>query len=192
MSPRILSIRLSPPREDPFGCMMRAGPHSEAKSFRGDYVKTKTILLCLATLCVGVVSCFAAMDVNMGTWKLNEAKSMIGAGAAKNVTVVYAAMGDSVKVTTDGVDASGKAAHTEWTGKFDGNDYAVTGDPSADTRAYTRVDDHTLSLIEKKGSAVVETGRVVVSADGMSRTLTINGTDASGNKITSTLYYDKQ
>jgi hypothetical protein len=155
-------------------------------------VKTKTILLCLATLCVAVVTCFAAVDVNMGTWKLNEAKSMIPSGAAKNVTVTYAAMGDSIKVTTDGVDATGNPTHTEWTGKFDGGDYPLTGEATADTRAYTRVDDHTLSLVEKKGATVVETGRVVVSADGMSRTVTINATDASGNKITSTLYYDKQ
>jgi hypothetical protein len=155
-------------------------------------VKTKMMLVCLATLLVGAATCFAAVDVNMGTWKLNEAKSTMSPGGGKNVTVVYEAMGDSVKVTTDGVDASGKAAHTEWTGKFDGSDYAVTGDSTADTRAYTHVDDHTLSLVEKKGGVVIETGQIVVSADGMSRTLTINATDASGNKITSTMVYDKQ
>jgi hypothetical protein len=35
----------------------------------------------------------------MGTWKLNEAKSKIPAGATKNHTVVYEAAGDSIKVT---------------------------------------------------------------------------------------------
>jgi len=40
----------------------------------------------------------------MGTWKLNEAKSKIGAGSPKNSTVVYEAAGDSVKVTVDGTD----------------------------------------------------------------------------------------
>ena len=39
---------------------------------------------------------------------------------AKNHTVVYAAAGDSVKVTVDGIDGDGKPAHNEWTGKFDG------------------------------------------------------------------------
>src|SRR5271157_1793435 len=95
------------------------------------HMRIRTILLTLATLFAAVVACFAAGDVNMGTWKLNEAKSKISPGTAKNVTVVYAPAGDAVKVTVDGVDADGKPAHNEWTGKFDGKDYPVTGDPAA-------------------------------------------------------------
>ena len=155
-------------------------------------MKTRTILLTLATLFAAVVVCFAAEDVNMGTWKLNEAKSKISPGTAKNTTVVYAAAGDSVKVTVDGVDADGKPTHSEWTGKFDGKDYPVTGDPASDMRAYTRVNDHTLALTEKKGGKITDTLRIVVSADGKSRTVTLSGTDAKGKKFTSTSVYDKQ
>ena len=155
-------------------------------------MKTKTILLTLATLFAAVVVCFAAQDVNMGTWKLNEAKSKFSPGAAKNVTVVYAAAGDSVKVTVDGVDADGKPAHNEWTGKFDGKDYPLTGDPASDTRAYKRVNDHTLGLTNKKDGKAALTGRVVISADGKNRTVTTSGTDAKGNKISCTAVYDKQ
>ena len=72
-------------------------------------MKTRTILLTLATLLAAVVVCFAAEDVNMGTWKLNETKSKISPGTPKNTTVVYAAAGDSVKVTVDGVAADGKS-----------------------------------------------------------------------------------
>jgi hypothetical protein len=155
-------------------------------------MKIRTILLTLATLFAAVVVCFAAGDLNMGTWQLNEAKSNISPGTAKNVTVVYAAAGDSVKVTVDGVDADGKPAHNEWTGKFDGKDYPLTGDPTADARVYKRVDDHTLALTNKKGGKVALTGRVVISADGKSRTVTTTGTDAKGQKISSTMVYDKQ
>jgi hypothetical protein len=155
-------------------------------------MKPRTILLTLVTLFVAVVVCFAAEDVNMGTWKLNEAKSKISPGTAKNTTVVYAAAGDSVKITVDGVDADGKPAHNEWTGKFDGKEYPVTGDPASDMRAYRRVNDHTLSLNVKKGGKVTMTIRVVVSADGKSRTVTANGTDAKGKKFRSTMVYDKQ
>jgi hypothetical protein len=155
-------------------------------------MKIRTILLALATLFAAVVVCFAAGDLNMGTWQLNEAKSNISPGTAKNVTVVYAAAGDSVKVTVDGVDADGKPAHNEWTGKFDGKDYPLTGDPTADARVYKRVDDHTLALTNKKGGKVALTGRVVISADGKSRTVTTTGTDAKGHKISSTMVYDKQ
>ncbi len=154
-------------------------------------MRTRTILLTLATLFVAAVVCFAA-DAQLGTWKLNEAKSKLSPGAGKNHTVVYAAAGDSVKITVDGVDADGKPTHNEWTGKFDGKDYPVTGDPASDMRAYTRVDDHTLTLTVKKGGKVTVTIRVVVSADGKSRTVTVNGTDATGKKITSTAVYDKQ
>jgi hypothetical protein len=128
----------------------------------------------------------------MGTWKLNEAKSKLAAGMAKNTTVVYEAAGDNIKVTVDGVDKDGKPAHNEWTGKFDGKDYPVTGDPASDMRSYKKVNEHTLSIVVKKGGKVTLTGRVVVAADGKSRTLTANGTDPSGKPVTSIAVYDKQ
>jgi hypothetical protein len=154
-------------------------------------MKTRTVVLTLLTCAVGVTLSFAA-NPNMGTWKLNEAKSTIAAGNPKNVTVVYEAAGDNVKVTVDGVDGQGKPAHNEWTGKFDGKEYPVTGDPSSDARAYKQIDDHTLALTVKKGGKVTVTGRVAVSADGKSRTVTASGTDAMGKKIQSTSVYDKQ
>jgi hypothetical protein len=154
-------------------------------------MKTRSILAFLAVFFAGAVLCFAA-DPNMGTWKLNEAKSKLSPGASKNHTVVYEAAGDSVKVTVDGVDADGKPVHNEWTGKFDGKDYPVTGDPTSDTRSYKKVNDHTLELTSKKGGQVTMTGRVEVAADGKSRTVTISGTDSSGKKISSTAVYDKQ
>lgn len=155
-------------------------------------MKTRTIMLALAAMFVAVAVSRAADDPNMGAWKLNDAKSKFSAGSAKNSTVVYAAAGDSVKVTVDGVDADGKPTHTEWTGKFDGKDYPVTGDSVSDTRSYKRVDARTLALTNKKGGKVVATGKVVVSADGKTRTVTASGTDAKGNKISSTAVYDKQ
>ncbi len=121
-------------------------------------MKIRTILLTLATLLAGVAVCFAA-DVNTGTWKLNEAKSKVAAGAPKNSMVVIAAAGDSMKVTVDGVGADGKPSHNTWTGKFDGKDYAITGDPASDMRAYKPVDDHTLALAEKKGGKVTNSGK---------------------------------
>ncbi len=154
-------------------------------------MKTKTILLTLLLCFVGAGVCFAA-DAFIGTWKLNEAKSKIAAGSPKNTTIVYEAAGDSVKVTTDGTGSDGKPSHTEWTGKYDGMDYPVTGDPSADTRSYKKVDDHTLTFANKKGDKVTISGRTVVSADGKTRTSTITGTDAKGEKYTSTAVFDKQ
>ena len=117
-------------------------------------MKARMCVLACAVLFAGVAVCLAADDVNLGTWKLDEAKSKIGAGAPKNTTVVYEAAGDSVKVTVDGVGADGKPSHSEWTGKFDGKDYPVTGDPMSDMRSYKRVDARTLSLTNKKDGKV--------------------------------------
>ena len=146
-----------------------------------------TLALCLA----GAALCLAA-DGLIGTWKLNEAKSKLAPGTAKNNTVVYSAMGDQMMVTIDGTDAAGKPTHNEWMGKFDGKDYPVTGDSTSDARSVKKIDDHTLSFAVKKDGKVLFTGTIVLSADGKSRTVTIEGTDASGKKTTATAVYDKQ
>ena len=150
----------------------------------------KTVLA--FAVCLFAVAAASAADSYMGTWKLNEAKSKTPAGAPKNHTVTYAAAGDSVKVTVDGTDAAGKPTHNEWTGKFDGKDYPLTGDPTADTRSYKKIDDHTMEFTNGKGGKPVLSGKIVISADGKSRTVTVSGTDAAGKKVTYTTAYDKQ
>ena len=154
-------------------------------------MNARTIALTLALCLVGVAVCFA-QDAQMGTWKLNEAKSKLAPGGTKNNTVVYAAAGDNVKITVDGVDSAGKPTHNEWTGKFDGKDYPVTGDPTSDMRSYTKIDDRTLGMNVKKGGKTTASGRIVISADGKTRTVTVGGTDPSGKKISSSAVYDKQ
>jgi hypothetical protein len=154
-------------------------------------MRTKTILASLAAFFAGLAVCLAA-DPNMGTWKLNEAKSKVAAGATKNTTVVYEAAGDSVKITVDGITGDGKPVHHEWTGKYDGKDYPVTGDPTGDARSYKKTGDRTLEFTGKKDGKATVMGRVAVSADGKSRTVTATVTDSNGKKVTSTAVYDKQ
>lgn len=146
-----------------------------------------TLVLCFVTTAV----CFA-QGLNMGTWKLNEAKSKLAAGVAKNNTVVVEAAGDDIKVTVDGTGSDGQPQHNEWTGKFDGKDYPVTGDPTSDARSYKVVNANTMVLTVKKDGKVTVSGKIVVSADGKSRTVITSGTDAQGKKFTSTAVYDKQ
>jgi hypothetical protein len=154
-------------------------------------MKLKTIGLTLALCFFGAAFCFAD-DPQMGTWKLNEAKSKFAPGATKNNTVVYEAAGDNVKITVDGTDKDGKSTHNEWTGNFDGKDYPVTGDPTSDMRSYKKIDDRKLKMKVKKDGKVTASGRIVVSADGKSRTVTTSGTDAEGKKVQNTVVYDKQ
>jgi hypothetical protein len=162
------------------------------KSLLDREMKTKTIALSLGLILVA--GALYAGDPMMGTWKLNESKSKLTPGTVKNTTVVYDGhrIRDKVTVTTDGVDADGKPIHAEWKGKFNGKDYEVTGDPTADMRSYTKVNDQTLDMTAKKNGQVVATGRIVVTADGKSRVVTLNGTTAKGQKFTNTVVYDKE
>src|SRR5580658_7320779 len=146
--------------------------------------------LTVAVLSIGTM-CFA-QSPSMGTWKLNEAKSKLVAGLPKNTSVKYEAAGDSVKATVDGVDPQGKPTHTVWVGKFDGKDYPVTGDPTSDTRALKQIDAHTLELTSKKGGKVTMTAKIVVAADGRSRSLTASATYAVVMKVEGMSFYDKQ
>jgi len=154
---------------------------------RKNFVRIGALLLLAAGIAYA-----AGNDAFMGTWKINEAKSKIVAGMPRNSTVVYTADGDNVKIGIDGTDAKGQTFHSDWTGKFDGKDYALTGDPSNDMRSYKVVNAHTLLIISKKGGKETYSARIVVSADGKTRTSTVSGKDASGAKITSTQVYDKQ
>jgi hypothetical protein len=153
-------------------------------------MKARLLLLTVA-LCFAGTALSIAQTPQMGTWKLDEAKSKTPAGFVKNSTVIYTADGDKVKVTTDGTNSNGKPLHTEWTGKFDGKDYPLTGDPSLDSRSYKMIDEHTLDLTNKKSGKVTSTGRVVVAASGNTRTLHLSGTDSSGKKVSSVSVYDK-
>jgi hypothetical protein len=153
-------------------------------------MKAKTIALSISLVFVSVALGFQN-NPQMGTWKLNEAKSKF-AGKARNHTVAYEAAGDQIKVTVDGVDENGNAIHNEWTGKFDGKDYPVTGDATSDTRSYRMINKNTLALTGKKGGKVTLTGRIVVSRNGKTRTVTTTTTNAQGKKVTNVAMYDKQ
>jgi len=153
-------------------------------------MKTKTVVLTISLVFVSVAMGFQN-NPQMGTWKLNDAKSKF-TGKARNQTVVYEAAGDQIKVTVDGVDENGTAVHNEWTGKFDGKDYPVTGDSNADTRSYRKINANTLSLTNKKGGKTTLTGRIVVSNGGKTRTVTTTAKNSQGKTVTNVAVYDKQ
>jgi hypothetical protein len=154
-------------------------------------MKTKMSLVSLVVWLAAGTLCLAA-NPQMGTWKLNEKKSKITPSSGKNTTVVYQSMLFQTKVTVDGIDGKGNPIHSEWMGTFDGKDHAVKGNPNEETRAYKKIDDHTMDFTSKKGGKVVTEGRVVVAADGRSRTVTSTGTMEKGKKFHNVAIYDKQ
>ena len=154
-------------------------------------MKTRSIVMTFV-LCLLAFTVSFAQNPNMGTWKLNEAKSTIPDGLGKNTTVVYSDAGADIKVTTDGVNAAGQPTHTEWTGKFDGKPYPVTGDPNVDSRTYKTHGERTLKLANMKGDKTVSNGKVELAKDGKSRTLEVTYFGADKKEIHAKYVYDKQ
>jgi hypothetical protein len=118
----------------------------------------------------------------VGTWKLDAAKSTFSPGPApKSMSVTYAAEGtDGMKIVVDVTPAEGAAQHWEMTAHYDGKEYPVTGNPSADTIALKRIDDRTGESTMKKDGKVTSTNMRKLSADGKTLTITSKGTTADG------------
>jgi len=154
-------------------------------------MKTPIAALVTALSFAAAAVCCAASP-QMGTWKLNEAKSKMPADMGKNTTVTYAEKGNKIEVTVDGVDKDGKPRHGVWVGKFDGKTYKSKGNLAWDSASYTMVNDRTNDITTMKDGKVLWTGQITVSKDGKSRTVTVNGTDANGKKYKSKAVYDKE
>ena len=133
--------------------------------------KTLGLVLAICFLATGV-SFAEIFDVQIGTWKLDPARSTLSRSMGRNDMVDYERSFMKTKVTVSGVDGHGNPIHSEWKGNFDGRDYPVTGDPTSDTRSYSRANEHTLNFVGKKGGQVVYNGTIVVAPDGNSRTVT--------------------
>ena len=74
----------------------------------------------------------------------------------------------------------------------EGKDFPVKGNPDYDMTALKRVDSHTIEFTRKKGGKVVQTMRSTVAKDGKSRTVTVTGVNAQGQKLNSNAVYTKQ
>jgi hypothetical protein len=134
-----------------------------------------------------------AQDAWIGAWKVNLAKSKYSPGPPpKNATIKFEATQGGAKLTSDGVNADGKATHFEYVSKFDGKDVPFTGNPDADTASPRRIDANTIENIWKKAGKTTITSKVVVSKDGKTLTNTQTGKDGQGRTVNSTVVYDKQ
>jgi len=154
-------------------------------------MKTRIAVVAVALSFLAAAACFAA-NPHMGTWKLNEAKSKLVPGMGKNTTVTYAEQKDKIKVTVDGVGKDGKPTHSVWVGKWDGKAYPAKGNMPFNAMAYKVVNDRTNDITAMKDGKMVWNGRITVAADGKSRTVTINGTDANGKNVKGKAVYDKE
>ncbi len=134
-----------------------------------------------------------AADPASGTWELNLAKSKFSPGPPpKSLTRTFEVTGADVKYTLKGIDAEGKPTLVQFTAKYDGKDYPVTGSPDFDAISLKRVDAVTTDATLKKGGKVVQTSTRVVSKDGKTLTLTVKGTNAKGQTVNNVTVFDKR
>jgi hypothetical protein len=147
----------------------------------------------LAALFAGTVVAQAA-DPQVGTWKLNLAKSKYSPGPPpKSATTKIEAAGAGTKVVVDQVQSDGTARHWEFTANYDGKDSPVIGNnPDADMVARTRVNANTVKTVSKKNGKVTTSQTSEVSSDGKTRTVTTTGANAAGQAVSNVAVYDKQ
>ena len=98
----------------------------------------------------------------------------------------------TLPATVDRIDAQGKPVHIEWLSKIDGKEYPVRGDVNSDMRSYRKVDEYTFAQVNRKNGEVTTTVTIVYSRDGKTRTNTVTGTNAQGQKVNNTQVYERQ
>jgi hypothetical protein len=155
----------------------------------------KSLLVASLAACSAIVLSSSALAAEnwLGTWKLNVEKSSFVPGPGpKSLTLNFEATKDGIKFTSDGVNAEGKPIHSQYVSKFDGQEVPYKGNPDADTASPKKIDDNSYENIWKKDGKTTITGKLVVSEDGKTLTVTHTGTDAKGRTVNSTISYDKQ
>jgi hypothetical protein len=158
---------------------------------------TLVAFITLALLSTSVIVMAQSADKFManliGSWQLNVAKSTYVPGPAPKSNISkWEPWEGGLKQTTDGVDAQGRATHTETVMKFAGTEYPRKGAPEANTtRAFKRIDDRTHEFVEKVDGKVMATTKSVTSADGKMRTVTTTGKDSQGRSVKNVQVWEK-
>jgi hypothetical protein len=128
-----------------------------------------------------------------GTWKLIPEKSTANPDPPfKRVTFRIEPGDDGLKVTYDMVGTRGGITHLEWSGKFDGKDYAVQGVDYVLTNAYSGVDERSYRIAIKVDGTAAATATVVVSPDGKTLTTSTIEKNAFGKEVKTTTVYERQ
>jgi hypothetical protein len=139
----------------------------------------------------GLSTLLWAQNPNIGTWKMNPAKSKFSDSPMRSYIIKVEAEGDGVKIVQHIIDANGKAVQRSWTAKYDGKDYPVTA-PDADAISFTRPDPNTTKYVMKKNGKEAWKGQAVVSKDGKVSIDTGGGVDENGKPFTYSVYTEKQ
>ena len=157
---------------------------------------SKAILL-LAMLVVSL-SLWGQQDPQMGTWKLNLAKSKFSpVPPPQSQTVTTKPNGnDGVTLSLDGLNAKGEKFTIGYSAKYDGKEYprieTGAGAVSGQTVTLQRIDPHTIERIAYLAGKKLTTERWVISPDGKTRTVTQTGANPQGVQVNVVMVYERQ
>jgi hypothetical protein len=160
-------------------------------------MSAKTIAMLLATAVIAI-GLRAADDPQLGTWKMNVAKSKYSPGPApKSQTVTVVPFGkDGVTLKLDAVTAKGEKSHIEYSVQYDGKEYprieTGAGAVSGQTVTLKRMDAYTAERVAYLGGKKLTTERWVISKDGKTRTVTQTGTNPQGQTVDIVMSYERQ
>ena len=133
-----------------------------------------------------------ARDPRTGTWQLNLAKSIYKPGPPpKSQTVRIEPSGQGERVRSEALNTNGTKVVTEYTAAFDGTDYPLKGSLVANTVSLKRIDVRTTERVDKKDGHVMLVYKRVVSPDGKTMTVTVNGVNAQGQQVSNTVVFEK-
>jgi hypothetical protein len=157
-------------------------------------LRARNPILILSAILIPALLWGGQSDPQAGTWKMNLDKSTFVPGGPhpKGETVVIEEIDGGIKVASTGVNPDGPPGRFEFSAKYDGNAYPMTGSPAADTVVLRRLDPRTIETIRKKNGQVVTTNMTFISEDGKTRTNVFQGKNAQGEPITWTAVFDKQ
>jgi hypothetical protein len=142
------------------------------------------------------VALWGAANPIIGTWKLNPEKSKDSAHHIPTSLIYTWATqeGGMINLTRDEISDKGQNRHSEWLGKFDGQDWPDTGSDVSDvgTIAVKQTGDRTFEFTAKKQGNVVATQKSVISDDGKTLTNVNNSRDEKGQLRSYTAVFDRQ
>jgi hypothetical protein len=133
-----------------------------------------------------------ASDPNVGTWKLDSAKTKYTTGTpAKDVTLVIVQDGNNLQITATGTNADGSPIAIKYTIPVAGGPGTVQQGPF-DAIVSKRMSATSRENTFTKDGKVVRTRKAVVSKDGKTLTVTVGGVDSAGNPVAGDDVFKKQ
>lgn len=160
-------------------------------------MRTRFLPLLLAMFAVSA-SLWGQQDPQMGTWKLNVAKSKFSPGPPpQSQTVTTELYGtDGVKLSLEALNARGEKFAIQYSAKYDGKEYprieTGAGAVSGQTVTLQRLDARTIERIAYLAGKKLTTERWVISPDGKTRTVTQTGSNPQGVQVNIVMVYEKQ